>query len=295
MLGLSNKYLGFMRVTKNTRYRRYKLPKPGGGSRVVYEADEPLRTVQYLILQKELNKIELPDYLYAFEKGRNAREMAEMHVQKSFVLSYDLKDFFGSIKQRLIKEIFCRYFPEEKAVLLSELVCFHNFVPQGTVTAPKVANIVVASTFGPELVEYFKTLNATFTVYADDLTVSFTRLLSPTEVKDITKMIVDTLYKYRLRLNHGKTKVMPFMTRQYVLGATVNVKVNLPRERRDRLKAAVHGLRVRGVEAEAQRFNVTPGELLANIQGRINWYRQLNPERGGRLYEQFQEIKKTLD
>ena len=253
MLGLSNKYLGYMRVTKNQRYKVHKIPKSKGKFRTVYEADKQLKVVQYLILEQELSQIPLPDYLYAFEKGKSVRDMAEVQTRKAFILSWDIKDFFGSIRQKLVQEVLEKYFSKEKAKILSELVCYRSFVPQGTVTAPKIANIITAHTFGPELLEYFNQHGGVLTIYADDITVGFDRLLTPSEVKNYTKIVVDTLYKYRFRVSHQKTKAMPWFRRQYVVGAVVNAKVNLAVENRDRLKAAVHGLKVRGVEAEAAR------------------------------------------
>lgn len=287
--GLSKKFVYYIRVTKNVRYKKHAIPKKGGKARIVYEADESLQMVQYQLLTTKLNSLPMPDYLFAFEKGRKARDMAAVNSQKAFVLSWDIKDFFPSIKQKLVLSVLENYYPENEAKLYSELVTYRSFLPQGAVTSPKVANLVSAQTFAPELVAYFEQSGGVYTQYADDITVSFPRVLSPGEIKSHTIEVVKTLKKYGFILNHKKTKAMPFTKRQYVLGAVVNVKVNLPRESRDRLKAAVHGIKVRGVAAEAERFGMSEQQFLASVRGRLNWYKQLNPERGGKLYEQFRE------
>jgi RNA-directed DNA polymerase len=288
--GLSKRFVYFIMVSKNTRYTRHRLPKKGGGVREVFEADDALKAVQFQLLTTKLNDIDMPSYLYAFEHGRKARDMAEVNSRKAFVLSWDIKDFFPSIKQMQIFEVLSRFYPEKEARLYSELVTFHSFLPQGAVTSPKIANIVSANTFAPELCSYFQQLGGVYTQYADDITVSFESMLSLRDVANHTKTVADVLSMHRFRLNRKKTKAMAYTKRQYVLGAVVNAKVNLPREGRDRLKAAVHGVSVRGVAAEAERFNMSEEQFLSSLRGRLNWYKQLNPERGGKLYEQFRSI-----
>ncbi len=289
---LAPKYVHYIRTTKNERYKKYAIPKPNGKKRIVYEADEHLRYVQYVLLREVFDQVPLPDYLYAFEHNRRAVDMAKVHVGAGMVISWDIKDFFPGITQKKILEVFSDIWPEEKAWLYSELVTRKAFLPQGAVTSPKVANLVTAKTFGPILLDYFTEKCGKFTVYADDITVSFPDV-SWDLAYESDKKVQEELAKVGLRLNTRKTKMMPFYKRQYVLGATVNVKTHLPREKRDRLRAAVHNITVRGLEFEARRLGQDPHQLLASIRGKLAWYKQLNPQQADKLLQKLQSIKEV--
>jgi hypothetical protein len=78
--------------------------------------------------------------------------------------------------------------------------------------------------------------------------------------------------------------------RQWVCGVVTNVKTNLLRAQRLRLRAIVHNISKYGVEAEALKSDLPPEKFVNMIQGKLNWFRQLNPQVGGRLYEKFKGL-----
>jgi hypothetical protein len=99
--------------------------------------------------------------------------MAQCHVGKAMIVSIDLEDFFTSIKQYQLNELFQHLgFGEKAARTLSELCTYDSFVPQGALTSPKLSNIMTALTFGPMVKEYCDRAGFTLTIYADDITIS---------------------------------------------------------------------------------------------------------------------------
>jgi RNA-directed DNA polymerase len=247
-----------------------------------------MRIVQYRIYSKILSKIKVPDYIYAFERDKSIPVMAAKHVGKQFVISLDIKDFFHSIKQNELFNLFRSYgFAEKPARTLSELCTYKAFVPQGAITSPKVSNIIAANTFGPLVRAYCDGLGMVLTIYADDITMSTDK--KQIQVSEIIQAISTFVHGFGFRLNHKKTKVMRRHNRQYVCGVVVNEKTNLIRSERLRLRAMVHNLLIHGPENEALKTETTVDHFINVLRGRINWFKQLNSVQGERLLVKFNE------
>ncbi|MNK10027.1 reverse transcriptase [compost metagenome] len=254
-----------------------------------------MRVVQYKILTRILNQIEVPEYIYAFEKGKSIPQMAEKHVGKGLVLSLDLKDFFTSIKQYHLFSLFTHLgFGVPAARTLSELCTYQSFVPQGALTSPKLSNLITSLTFGPAVKQLCDERGYELTIYADDITISMDENLMKTHGEDAVKEIINTIAyevsKYRFRINTRKTKIMQPYQRQYVCGVVVNRKRNLQKTERNKLRAIVYNCTKNGVEAEAAKNELQAGEFFSKVMGRLNWFSQLNPEVGARLKETMQSL-----
>ena len=266
--------------------------------RHLFNPDSVLRSVQYRINTEILEKIEIPDYIHAFEKGRSIPDMARQHVGKDIVVSLDLENFFPSIKQRHLFKIFSDMgFGELPARTLSELCTYKSFVPQGALTSPKLSNIVTATTFGPEVKQLCDEFGVTVTIYADDITISIPHdVLPETNIRPVQlarhliRSIHRIVYKYGFKINAEKTKIMRNYSRQYVCGVVVNEKTNLQKKERLRLRAILHNCKKNGIESEALKINASVPEFRSTLMGRINWFSQLNPEAGDKMKEQLQAI-----
>jgi len=262
-----------------------------------------MRVVQYKILTRILDKIEVPEYIHAFEKGRNIPKMAECHVGKAMIVSIDLADFFTSIKQYHLFDLFQHLgFGEKPARTLSELCTYDSFVPQGALTSPKLSNIITSLTFGPAIKQYCDEKGFTLSIYADDITISLDKETYEKYGKDIAGEIVRNVSRevarYRFKVNKRKTKVMLPFQRQYVCGAVVNVKVNLQKSERNRLRAMVYNCNKNGVEAEAEKAGISAELFYSKLMGRLNWFGQLNPTAGARLKSKLRQAdvgKQTSD
>lgn len=257
--------------------------------------------VQFRILKNLLEHIELPDYVYAFEKNKSIPTMAKSHVGKKIVISIDLADFFTSIKQYHLEQMFHHLgMGSTPARTLSELCTFDSYVPQGALTSPKISNLITAHTFGPILKRYCDERGYTLTIYADDITISYQDDIPGKQeveegqvensVRSLITFIHQTLKQFRFKVNHEKTKIMRSYRRQYVCGAVVNAKVNLLYSERIRLRAIVHNCGLNGIEAEAAKNGLPASEFSSKVMGKVNWFEQLNPELGSKLKQRFKEI-----
>jgi len=129
----------------------------------------------------------------------------------------------------------------------------------GSTTAPILSNIVM---YGADL-EIAKRLNElasqginikdiAYTRYSDDIVVSFNFTDKQLRYRwgniinamhAITKVIYFELKKLGLTLKTEKLAVMPWNSRQYVLGYVVNRHLNLPREDKKRLRLVLDKIR----------------------------------------------------
>lgn len=268
--------LTWLGKSKSTHYSIFQIQKKNGTFRHLHNPDQVMRIAQHRILNKVLNLVHIPGYIYAFEKNKSIPEMASKHVGKNLVISVDIKDFFHSIKQNKLHQLFIQAGIEEKpARTLSEICTYKSYVPQGALTSPKVSNMVAAATFGPVMERYCVENDFTLTIYADDITISTLR--SDVVVSEVLGFITSSLTSFGFIVNKAKTKVMHRGCRQYVCGVVVNEKLNLIRVERQRLRAIVHNIACNGVEVEALKNSKSPSEFLNHVKGRLNWFKQNNP------------------
>lgn len=256
-----------------------------------------MRVVQYRILKDLLANVTIPDYIYGFERGKSIPKMAEVHSGKRVVISLDIKDFFPSIRHKRLVECFTGLGAQPQAAdLLAEICTYKAFVPQGALTSPRISNIVTSMTFGPVLKKYCDDNELTLTIYADDVTISHAKADTPREYEDnIVKFVTETLNSFGFKVNHAKTKIMRPHRRQWVCGAVVNQKVNLLRKQRDILRALVHNSLTNSLTTEAEKAGLSVEAFASKYLGQLNWYAQLNPEKGTPLRNQFSElVKQTL-
>jgi retron-type reverse transcriptase len=288
-LGMKSfKLLTWLGKTKSEHYSIMRIRKKTPGKfRVIHDPDKVMRAVQYRILRKILEQVEVPHYIHAFEKNHSIPAMAAMHVGKRLIISVDIKDFFHSIKQRHLLELFKSLgLGDKPATTLSEICTYKSFVPQGALTSPKLSNLIAARTFGPLIKDYCDQRGFTLSIYADDITISMNSWTD--QIPDILSEISRIISGFGFRVNPKKTKVMGRHQRQWVCGVVVNDKTNMLRAERQKLRAMVHNVATNGLEAEAAKNdNVTADQFLSRLQGRLNWFRQLNPSLGQKLIDQL--------
>ena len=191
------------------RYKTFEIPKSNGGVRTI---SEPLPFLK--LIQKRLSKLFNILYLdkleeqegkkkiikrcsHGFEKGKNIKTNAELHVNKPWVLNLDFEDFFPSIHKIRIEGLLAKwtvcedstlsyYFSKEVATLISLICCFRgqknsclNGLPQGAPTSPILTNMLMIE-FDKQLYYLSKKKGINYSRYVDDLS------FSPEERRDVS-------------------------------------------------------------------------------------------------------------
>ncbi|HEV7949168.1 MAG TPA: RNA-directed DNA polymerase, partial [Glaciihabitans sp.] len=132
-----------------------------------------------------------------------------------------------------------------------------------------------------------RSVGATYTRYADDLTFSGTAELGGAAaafIRGVTRIVEAEGHT----VNEPKTRVRRANVRQSVTGIVVNATAAVPRDDYDRLKAILHNCERWGPHSQNREGHA---DFRAHLLGRIGWVSSLSPHRAQRLAESFARIR----
>ncbi len=269
VLGVSHKLLFAMAHTPEKYYRRFEIPKRGGGTRRIATPRVFLKVVQKWILLNILYKHQLPPYVTGFVPGRGIIANASSHTGKRYLAKIDIENFFPSIGFQRVKGVYEQCgFPAKVTNLLAGLSILGGKLPQGAPSSPYIANLV----FEPidrELNELAETANLTYSRYADDLTFSSNNPIPKDLIAQIERLVTANSF----RINKGKSRLLGPGQRRMTTGLVVNVKAQPVRWLRRRLRARFHQAALR-----PNRFKEEASQLLG-WAAYVNMY---DPSKGKR-------------
>lgn len=168
--------------------------------RIINPSTLRLKNIQKQINRYILSKILIPDYIFGGTKGKDNVLNAKQHQGEKFKFITDLTNFFPSITNKMVYEMFIRYnFSPDVASILTKLTTYKGHIPQGAPTSTYIANLVFTKT-GNELEKLAKGHNITFTSFVDDLTFS-----SCQDFHSLVPTIIDIITKNGFIISHQKT------------------------------------------------------------------------------------------
>ncbi len=275
-------------------YRALEIPKRSGGVRRLYVPCKELRRFQNIIRRNILAKLPVSPYAMAYCRGRHIAQNAQPHVGKRYLLKLDITDFFGSIRfDQVYRAAFhTRYFPAQIGIMLTELCCRKESLPQGASTSPALSNLVMRN-FDNNIGRWCKARGIAYTRYCDDMTFSADRPLY-----DVYLKVKRMLEQEGFDLNEDKTHFITNASRQSVTGLTVNEKVNVSSAYKRRLRQEIYYALKFGpgesiMRGEHRDFIVDgkPDEerYLQHLLGRTQYVLQIEPEN-----QWFREAKQKL-
>jgi len=242
-------------------------------------------------------------WAYGFVPGRSAPAGAARHPGSAVVVCLDLAAFFASVTAPRVYGLFrSAGYPEPVAWRLAGLTTVATPVavlagapaphraalavahlPQGAPSSPALANLA-AGRLDRRLAGLAAAAGATYTRYADDLTISGDATLGAGRVIDAAGRIVA---EEGFRLQPAKTRVQRAGGRQTVTGIVVNAHPNVRRDEYDALRALLHNAAVHG---PASQNRAGHPDFRSHLAGRIAWVAAVNPARGDRLRAAFDRI-----
>lgn len=168
--------------------------------RVLNPSIKRLKEIQKRLQRNILQRLQIPSYAFGAIKGKDNISNAKQHQGKKYIFTTDLTNFFPSITNKQVYEMFVSFdFSPTVARYLTKLTTYKGKLPQGAPTSPIVANLVFVKT-GRHLQEYATLNNLTFTSFVDDLTFS-----SPTDFKGKTQEILNAIIADGFKISHKKT------------------------------------------------------------------------------------------
>ena len=171
------------------RYRTKYIVKKNKSKRRIDIPDEELMKYQKEMVYIFNNKLEFvfPKCVYGYVKGRNAKQMAEVHKNNYQVIKVDIKDFFPSCTFEIIMKAMTSVYPfcliEENIIetILKPCMIFYDGkfrLPQGAPTSPILSNIaMIPIDFKFECFRRLKNreYSYVYTRFADDIIISCNR------------------------------------------------------------------------------------------------------------------------
>lgn len=278
-------------------YRQVWIAKRQAGRRLLEIPKVSLKRIQRRLLDEMLGKVPLAEQAKGFVAGRSCLDHARAHVGREWLVTLDLKDWFGRISRARVAAQF-RYlgYPPPVALALAQLTTTRTppavieqaaaidrmslrtpHLPQGAPTSPVLANLVTAR-LDRRLAGYARFAGLDYSRYADDIALSpqpGAQLAPQRAVDAVCRLAASEGFA----VNPRKIHVNRVGERMSVCGILINERLNLARERYDLLRAQVH----RYCRSDAADHSPEESQQL---RGRLAWLAQLNPRRAARLIAQ---------
>lgn len=313
LLCMEHRNLRQLVKSASSYYKYFAIKKRRGGLRRIMSPYSELRDVQTWIKENILDKIELPNCVKAFVKGRNIMENAKMHEGRKYILKVDITNFFESIGVRQVYVAFRKMgYDRSVAAWLANLCTakiedykyeqledqeeiqklfndlYHKsepFLIQGAPTSPGLANII-CNRMDKRMMGLANKHGFTYSRYADDMTFSADKKDRLPKVSMIRK-IVET---EGFHLNDEKIELLHEGNRQIVTGLLVDNHVRVPGRYKKDIKRHIHFCLKYGGREHFHR--IAPGKAFGKewLAGRIRYIHSVEPETAKKLWAEFERI-----
>jgi retron-type reverse transcriptase len=228
-----------MLTTVQPSYREVGVPKRSGGTRLLCVPDDKLKALQRTILRRLLRRLRCHQAVTGFQRGESIVTHARRHVGRAVVVRLDLKDFFPSTSERRVYRYFRKIGWNRPAARLLTRFCTHRGgLPQGAPTSPRLSNLVNYR-LDCRLAAMAKKLGASYSRYADDLTLSFV-VDNRNAIRYLIRFAHRAAGDEGYRVRGKKLHIRRRHQQQRVTGLVVNERVQLPRATRRWLRAVEH-------------------------------------------------------
>lgn len=186
---------------------------------------------------------DLPDHVHGFVPERSTVTAARIHCPAQWVLSIDIRDFFGSVNaDRVFASLQDLGYPRAAAHLLTDLSTVnvggsYRCLPQGAPSSPVLANLAFQET-DIALEELAITGNMNLTRYADD--ISFSSSGRPDQA--LQNMVHRLVESHGWTIAQEKTRLAELPLRYpRILGLHVDQEIpRLPKKYKNRLRMMRH-------------------------------------------------------
>ena len=313
------------RKRETANYKMFAISKRSGGRRHIHAVHKHLHRVHQFINQEILQKVQPHYAAQAFHPGGGIRQCAQMHCGARWLFQFDLQDFFYSVNETAVYEVFkglgykpllafefarlctTTRLPQSKKSLLAidhrakhlkkyKLYSLLNkpigVLPQGAATSPMLSNLVTMP-MDQTLEKLANELGAVYTRYADDITLSLTEQLpSGITTGDIHRKITRAITQHGFELNKKKTRVAGPGSKKVVLGLLVDGQSpRLSKQMYKRIERLIYACGKFGLEATARHegFDSVVG-FENHLAGLIAFTKDVDVERWGEFSQEFYTI-----
>lgn len=285
LLKIKHKDLLSYIYSSENAYHTIEIPKKTEGIRTIEIPSFQLKEIQICILSDILESIKLSAHANAFVKGKSIVDNAKKHINKKYVVTFDLVDFFTSIKFDRIFKIFYYYgYTKEVSFALSRLVTKEDYLPQGSPASPYLSNIICIK-LDKRLSRLAECIECDYTRYADDITFSGNEnLLDYIEV--IQKIIRDE----KFCINERKTRIQSQYYRQEVTGLIVNKGLKVNKKYKQYLRQQIYYCKKYGIDNHLDKINCTASGYRDHLYGMAYFIKMVEEKEGKMWLDRLNEL-----
>lgn len=314
-----------MRRREQANYRMFSIQKRSGGYRYIHQVNKEIFKVQQFINSEILQKIQPHQASFAFHSNGGIKRCALKHCGARWLFQYDLKDFFYTINEKNVYEIFCEYgyrpllafelaricttthLPRNLlnytyiARSLSDYKFYMNtrnqfgVLPQGAPTSPMLSNLATFK-LDVSLTELANKNNLIYTRYADDITFSSYIDISKNNKFNIHREIINIISQHNFLINAKKTRIAGPGARKVVLGLLIDgEKPRIPKETYKRIERLLYASNKYGLikTANHEGFD-TPYGFYNHLSGLIAFVKDVDNARWEYFSNLFSNIERPL-
>lgn len=171
LFGYTPHFIRYVRKVPADFYRVFEL-HVRGKTRRISAPRVALKVFQSWFSHHASRAVGVLPHVYSFTSGRSHLSAASKHCGARWLVSVDIRDFFGSISAAQVESALRTIgYPETAAHFLSPFLVLDDKLPQGAPSSPFLSNIV------GQMVDNVAACAAeqqgwTYTRYADDLVIS---------------------------------------------------------------------------------------------------------------------------
>lgn len=256
---------------KKSKLRVREIDRPG----------DPLLEVQKRIHRTLLRDLSVPGYICGGVRGRSVLHNVAQHQNAKTIVALDIKSWFPSITARRVYFVWRRVLKCSRTVarLLTALTTFNGYLPQGAPTSTTLSNLVLYS-IDLEIRKAAQSLNVVYSSWVDDLPLSGSR------ARELIPVAITTLKRAGFKVSRSKLRVMGSQTQRIVNGVVPSAIPSIPE--RDRIRAALHRLRIGDIRKEDQ------DAYIATQKGRIAYLASVNLRQAKPFQQSLAQLLRKL-
>jgi hypothetical protein len=240
-----------------------------------------LKRVQRKIARHLLGHLETPDFLFGAVKGRTIHTNAARHHGARLIVKMDIKRYYPSVSNTHVFRVW-RYelgCSLDVARLLTRLTTYERHLPQGAPTSSILANIYLASVFGP-ILELCSELDVKPGAFVDDLIFSGDRAR---QVMEPTRKL---LGRDGFSFSAAKREILGSRSEKQVTGIREGGDgPRAPYKKLGDLRAGFHKLRI-GVIPEKER-----PDYIKRLAARVAHIHNICPKDAAKFMTQLEVLR----
>lgn len=239
----------------------------GAKSRRIEKPAHDLKLIQKRIATL-LQRIKLPNYIYAIRRGASYITNSQQHVGSSVLRTLDIRSYFVSTLQKQIYYFFNTNMKcsPDVAHILTKISTFKNHLPTGSPLSP-ILSFYTHMGIWDEIYNLVSSDNCILTIYIDDLTIS-----GDTVSNKLIWKIKQKLYSAGLQSNSKKEKHYNKNLSREVTGVIISPDGILKAPNRQHLK--IHKLRNLLKVSKSEDVNIKLRQQLYGLESQLQQIQQ---------------------